>query len=123
MKPGPTMRVVRPTDNLAAIAEMYAKGLGFDVLAEFEDHRGFDGVILDHPKETYHIEFTSERGHKVCKAPTRDHLLVFYIPDKNDWEEGCAQMISAGFREMPSYNPYWDLQAEHSKISMDIAWC
>jgi hypothetical protein len=35
MKPGPTMRVVRPTDNLAAIAEMYAKGLGFDVLAEF----------------------------------------------------------------------------------------
>jgi hypothetical protein len=110
MKHGSTMRVVRPTDNLAAIAEMYAKGLGFDVLAEFEDHRGFEGVILGHPKEPYHIEFTSERGHKVGKAPTRDHLLVFYIPDKNDWEAGCAQMISAGFRKMPSYNPYWDLQ-------------
>jgi hypothetical protein len=110
MKPGSTMRVVRPTDNLAAIAEMYAKGLGFDVLAEFEDRRGFEGVILGHPKEPYHIEFTSERGHKAGKAPTRDHLLVFYIPDKNDWEAGCAQMISAGFRKMPSYNPYWDLQ-------------
>jgi len=71
MKPGSTMRVVRPTDNLAAIAEMYAKGLGIDVLAKFEDHRGFDGVILGHPKQPYHIEFTSQRGHEVGKAPTR----------------------------------------------------
>src|SRR5882762_5255363 len=98
MKPGSTMRVVRPTDNLAAIAEMYAKGLGFD------------GVILGHPKQPYHIEFTSQRGHEVGKAPTRDHLLVFYVPDKNDWEAGCEQMISAGFREAHSCNPYWDLQ-------------
>jgi hypothetical protein len=117
MKPGSTMRVARPTDNLAAIAEMYAKGLGFDVLAEFEDHRGFNGVILGHPKQSCHIEFTSQRGHKVGKAPTRDHLLVFYIPDKNDWEAGCAQMISAGFREIPSYNPYWDL---HGRTFEDI---
>jgi len=49
---------------------MYAKGLGFAVLAEFEDHRGFDGVILGHPRQPYHIEFTSQRGHKVGKAPT-----------------------------------------------------
>jgi hypothetical protein len=44
MKPGSTMRVARPTDNLGAIAEMYAKGLGFAVLAEFKDHRGFDKI-------------------------------------------------------------------------------
>jgi hypothetical protein len=104
------MRVARPTDNLAAIAEMYAKGLGFTVLAQFEDHRGFDGVILGHPKQHYHIEFTSQRGHQVGEAPTRDHLLVFYLPDKDDWEAASAQMTSAGFREVPSNNPYWDLQ-------------
>ena len=112
MKPGSTMRVARPTDNLAAIAEMYAKGLGFAVLAEFKDHRGFDGVILGHPRQPYHIEFTSQRGHKVGKAPTQDHLLVFYVPDKDQWEAGGAQMISAGFHEVPSYNPYWDLQGK-----------
>jgi len=110
MKPRSTMRVVRPTDNLAAIAEMYAKGLGFDVLAEFEDHRGFDGVIMGHPKQPYRIEFTSQRGHEVGKAPTPDHLLVFYVSDKNDWAAGWAQMISAGFREAHSYNPYCDQQ-------------
>ena len=109
MKPGSTMRVARPTDNLAAIAAMYAKGLGFAVLSEFNDHRGFDGVILGHPKQPYHLEFTSQRQHEVGKAPTKDHLLVFYIPDHANWEANCGQMISAGFREVPSYNPYWDL--------------
>ena len=86
MKVGSTMREARPTDNLAAIAEMYTKGLGFGLLAEFQDHRGFDGVILGHPEQAYHIEFTCQRGHKVGKAPTRDHLLVFYVPDKHEWE-------------------------------------
>jgi hypothetical protein len=121
MKSGSTMRVARPTDNLVAIAEMYAKGLGFAVLAEFKDHRGFDGVILGHPKQPYHIEFTSQRGHKVGNAPIQDHLLFFYIPDKNEWESRCAQMTSTGFREISSYNAYWTCRAGHSKISVDIA--
>ena len=112
MKPGFTMRIARPTDNLAGIAEMYSKGLGFTVLAEFIDHEGFDGVILGHPQQPYHIEFTAQRGHQVGNAPTKDHLLVFYIPDKNEWDESCKQMIAAGFRGVPSYNPYWDVQGK-----------
>jgi len=110
MKPGSTMRVARLTDNLATLAEMYVKGLGFVMLAEFKDHRGFDGVILGHPRQRYHIEFTSQREHLVGKAPTQDHLLIFYLPNEDEWEAGCAQMISAGFRNVSSYNPYWDLQ-------------
>jgi len=110
MKPGSTMRVARPTDNLATLAKMYVKGLGFVMLAEFKDHRGFNGVILGHPSQRYHIEFTSQREHLVGKAPTQDHLLIFYLPNKDEWEAGCAQMISAGFRNVSSYNPYWDLQ-------------
>src|SRR5215831_13680274 len=51
MKPGLTMRVARPTDNLAAIADMYVKGLGLTVLIQFEDHRGFDGSSLPYLKE------------------------------------------------------------------------
>ena len=31
------MRVARPTDNLPAIADMYAKGLGFSVLVIVAD--------------------------------------------------------------------------------------
>ena len=110
MKPSSTMRIARPTDNLATLAEMYVNGLGFVMLAEFKDHRGFDGVVLGHPRQRYHIEFTSQREHQVGKAPTQDHLLIFFVPNKDEWEAGCAQMISAGFRSVSSYNPYWDLQ-------------
>jgi len=49
---------------------------------------------------------------KSAKLRPQDHLLVFYVPDKNQWEAGRAQMISAGFHEVPSYNPYWDLQGK-----------
>lgn len=106
--PRNTLRVARPTDSLAAIADMYRVGLGLSVLASFENHRGFDGIVLGHPNHPYHLEFTHHRGHTVGRAPTRDHLLVFYIPDRADWEATCARMRSAGFREVASYNPYWD---------------
>ena len=102
------MRVARLADNLAAIAAMYAKGLGFAVLAEIKDHCGFDGVILGHPTQPYHIEFTSQREHEVGKAPTKDHLLVLYIPITAIGNR-IVDKLSAGFRQVPSYNPYRDL--------------
>jgi hypothetical protein len=102
------MRVARPTDNLARISRMYAQGLGFAVLAQFEDHQGFDGVILGHPQHPYHLEFTHHRGTKVGSAPTQDNLLVFYMPDSDVWEKACIAMQRAGFDLVPSYNTYWD---------------
>src|SRR5512135_837521 len=90
----PVLRVARPTDNLQAIAGMYAAGLGFSVLAEFGDHQGFDGVMLAHPSHPYHLEFTSHRGHEVRRAPSQDHLLVFYLPDPGEWAAACARMAT-----------------------------
>jgi len=103
------MRVARPTDNLSTIADMYTRGLGFTTLAQFSDHEGFDGVILGHPRHAYHLEFTSHRGHQVGRAPTKDHLLLFYIPDQREWNAACDRMTAAGFRNVQSYNPYWDV--------------
>lgn len=102
------MRVARPTDNLESIARMYSDGLGFELLGEFVNHRGFDGVILGHPGAPYHLEFTSQHGQRVGAAPTRDHLLVFYIPDRDEWERRCLRIIAAGFRQVQSWNPFWD---------------
>ena len=110
MKPGLVMRVARPSDNLEAIADMYRRGLGFEVLGHFEDHAGFDGVILGHPTQPYHLEFTAHRGPAVGKAPNQEHLLVFYIPDCIEWESSCAQMLTAGFGQATSCNPYWNAQ-------------
>ena len=102
------LRVARPTDNLQAIADMYQNGLGLDVLSHFEDHEGFDGIMLGNSEMPYHFEFTHHRGHEAGKAPTQDNLLVFYIPDQGQWEEQCRKMVEAGFILVSSYNPYWD---------------
>jgi hypothetical protein len=111
------LRIARPTDHLTAIAAMYATGLDFTVLAEFHDPDGFDGIILGHPHAPYHLEFTTQRGHQVGKAPTQDHLLVFYLPDQAEWEARCARMLAAGFQRVPSYNPYWDV---HGRTFEDL---
>jgi hypothetical protein len=111
------LRVARPTNNLEAIARMYVEGLGFNILGAFENHRGFDGVILGHPHTTYHLEFTSRHGHRAGTAPDAEHLLVFYMPDQADWKHACERAAVAGFEQVPSTNPYWD---GHGRTFKDI---
>jgi len=104
------LRIARPTDNLLKIASMYEKGLGFTRLSAFEDHAGFDGVILGHPQNAYHLEFTQHQGTTVGKAPSQDHLLVFYVPDLQEWQDACNHMEVAGFEDVASFNSYWDAE-------------
>lgn len=112
-----TLRVARPTDNLNALARMYSEGLGMQILGHFEDHEGFDGVMLGQPGGPYHLEFTSKSDHEAGRAPTQDNLLVFYIPDPDRWQATCAQMEAAGFTPVPSFNPYWD---RHGRTFEDL---
>ncbi|MGH7826579.1 MAG: hypothetical protein ACREQ7_15580 [Candidatus Binatia bacterium] len=49
------LRVARSTDNLTQVLKFYRDGLGFEVLYEFHDHDGFDGVMLGHNGAAYHL--------------------------------------------------------------------
>ena len=51
------LRVVRPSDDLAANVKFYRDGLGFEVLFEFRDHDGFDAVMLGRKEAAYHLAF------------------------------------------------------------------
>jgi len=104
----PVLRVARPTDQLAVIQRFYQDGLGFELLAQFDNHNGFDGLILGHRQWPYHLEFTHHRGHMVGKAPSADNLLVLYFPDEDTWRQQVERMRAHGFESVASYNPYWD---------------
>jgi catechol 2,3-dioxygenase-like lactoylglutathione lyase family enzyme len=106
------LRVARPTDNLSEIVRFYRDGLGFDVIDSFEDHHGFDGVMLGRAGFPYHLEFTHHRGHNVGKSQTEENLLVFYLPDKGEWQRAVDRMIKHGYKPVKSYNPYWDVQGK-----------
>src|ERR1700719_714458 len=104
----PTLRVARPSDDLEALLPFYRDGLGLTLLARFDGHEGFDGLMLGSSDAHYHFEFTRARGHRAGRAPTLDHLLVFYFPDKAEWRSAVDRMLGAGFEPVPPFNPYWD---------------
>lgn len=87
---------------------MYRDGLGMRLLGGFEDHAGFDGVMLGFDGAGWHLEFTHCRTHPVAPAPTAEDLVVLYLPETPEWEAANARMACAGFRRVDSFNPYWD---------------
>lgn len=107
-----TLRIARPTDNLSEVSKQYVDGLGFKVIGEFQDHDGFNGIIIGHDVHPYHFEFTHHIGTTVGRAPTKDNLMVFYILDTEDWLKACTAMSSANFISVESYNPYWDVDGK-----------
>src|SRR2546423_5181244 len=102
------LRIVRPTDNMADVVKFYRDGLGFEVVGSFEDHDGFDGVLLAHRGAEYHLEFTHKAGHSAGRAPSADNLLVFYLPQIEEWNEAIARLEHHAYRAVKSFNPYWD---------------
>ncbi|MCF1462123.1 VOC family protein [Agrobacterium vitis] len=104
----PILRVARPTDSIEGLRPFYQSGLGFEEIASFRDHNGFNGVMFGHKRWPYHLEFTHHIGHSVGRAPTQDNLLVFYLPEEEAWQSAVNRMRDAGFRPVTSYNPYWD---------------
>ena len=102
------LRVARPTDHLEEVVRFYTEGLGLSVLDSFEDHEGFDGVMVGIPGAAWHLEFTRKREHEAGVAPTKDNLLVFYLPDRSEWQDAVDRMVAAGHPPVRAVNPYWD---------------
>ncbi|KAF2240877.1 Glyoxalase/Bleomycin resistance protein/Dihydroxybiphenyl dioxygenase [Trematosphaeria pertusa] len=102
------LRIARPTPSITALLPFYTSGLGFSIIGSFTGHAGFDGVMLGHASLPYHLEFTQQEGHDVGRAPTKDNLLVFYLPDEEDWTDAVQRMEKAGFESVKGWNPYWE---------------
>ncbi len=106
----PHLRIARPVSDLQKTRAMYIHGLGLRVIGSFENHEGFDGVMLGLVGADYHFEFTSCRAHPVRPSPTLEDLAVFYLPTASQWQSMCADMLAAGFKQVASLNPYWDVR-------------
>ena len=106
----PTLRVARPTNDIAALLPFYCDGLGLVVLGAFTDHEGFDGVMVGAPHAPYHLEFTRKHEGSVGRAPTHEHLLVLYVHERGEWLRAVQRMRDAGFAPVEPGNPYWARQ-------------
>ncbi len=103
------LRIARATDQLDSVLKFYRDGLGFEVISSFQDHSGYDGVMLGQEGAGYHLEFTQHQHERAGRAPTQENLLVFYLPDRVDWHTLIERLAALGHTPVASANPYWDV--------------
>jgi catechol 2,3-dioxygenase-like lactoylglutathione lyase family enzyme len=108
--PAAQVRIARPTDKLGEVVRFYSEGLGLEILGSFKDHDGYSGVMVGLPGREYHLEFTEHEHGSPCPAPTKDNLLVFYIPDTVAIETIAARLGEMGHAPVEPENPYWQKQ-------------
>jgi catechol 2,3-dioxygenase-like lactoylglutathione lyase family enzyme len=97
------VRFARHTGRLAELVGFYRDGLGLPEIGRFEDHDGYDGVFLDLPGTSAHLEFTTG-GDEPLPVPHEETLLVLYLGDTNTVEQVCRR---AGVEPVEPANPYW----------------
>jgi hypothetical protein len=78
------------------------------VLSSVLDHAGIDGVMLGRARWPYHLELTRRRHDPIEPRPTAEDLLVFYLPDDEQWRTAVRRLRGAAGRAVTSANPYWD---------------
>ncbi|WYP26962.1 VOC family protein [Alkalihalobacillus sp. FSL W8-0930] len=101
------IRIARPTDQLERIIEFYEKGLGLKQIGSFQKHSGYNGVMYGLPDATYHLEFTQHIEGSPCPAPTKDNLLVFYVPEYEEIKQVAERLNKLRYGEVEPENPYW----------------
>jgi catechol 2,3-dioxygenase-like lactoylglutathione lyase family enzyme len=106
------IRFARPTDKLEEVISFYRDGLGMPMIGHFENHAGYSGVMLGIPDERVHVEFTHAKGGSPCPAPTRDNLLVIYMPDMQMYRDALKHMRDQGHASVEPENPYWKDKSE-----------
>ncbi|MDQ0246056.1 catechol 2,3-dioxygenase-like lactoylglutathione lyase family enzyme [Bacillus fengqiuensis] len=105
--PAVQMRIARPTDKFEEIIQFYGEGLGLRKIGEFYGHDGFDGVMFGLPSLPYHLEFTRHVDGSPCPAPTKDNLLVFYMPDGDAIDRIITRLDTLGYTPVEPENPHW----------------
>jgi hypothetical protein len=115
------VRIARPTDKLQEIERFYCQGLGLKKLGYFEDHAGFDGLMIGLPSSPYHLEFTHYRAGSPGIAPTKENLLVLYIPDRLRIEQVVNKLADMGYPAVDPENPYW-LEKEAITVEDPDKW-
>ena len=106
--PAVQVRIARPTSRLNEVVCFYRDGLGLKVIGSFEEHAGYSGVMLGLPGHQFHLEFTSHSAGSPCPAPTKDNLLVFYIPDRQAVSFLVERLAAMGYFPVAPENPYWE---------------
>ncbi len=117
---GVQFRIARPSSRLDATAAFYRDGLGLSVLASWEDHDGYDGVVLGMPDGSRQLELLHHVD--VTPNPTSEDQLVLYLAGPEAVEALAEQIRAVGGVSRPSANPYWERDGAVCFVDPDGYW-
>jgi len=99
-------RAARHTNKLESLIEFYTQVLEFEILGEFKDHDGYDGVFLGRKNENWHLEFTTT-AEAVNHQFDEDDLMVFYPQNKEEYTRITDKIKTSDLLRLEPKNPYW----------------
>jgi catechol 2,3-dioxygenase-like lactoylglutathione lyase family enzyme len=99
------VRIARPTRDLERTVAFYG-ALELPVLASFQDHAGYTGVVLGLPDASRQLELVLRDGED--PAPTDEDQLVLYLGSAERVEKAAELIRAQGFESRAAANPYWE---------------
>ncbi|PKR78393.1 hypothetical protein CEY16_01150 [Halalkalibacillus sediminis] len=100
------MRIARPTNNLEKMRNFYVEVLDLEKIGEF-NHNGYHGLLIGLPDQKVHLELLESEHDLETRAPSEDHLLVFYFETKEEIVQIKEELMAHGYKPVEPLNPYW----------------
>ncbi len=97
------LRIARPSRDLVAAERFWVDGLRLEVL--YRTTEGHRLLMVGWSTACWHLELVEDTA--VEPQPTEEDLLVLYLGQPAA-EALVARLLSAGGRQVPARNPYWD---------------
>ena len=101
------MTVARPKEKLDEVVRFYRDGIGLGVVGLQEGQEGYSEVMLSLPSRVSHLEFSYNEIDSEPSIPSKDDLLVLYMPDKPAVDGIVKRLGSMGYCPVPAQNSYW----------------
>ncbi|WP_313359616.1 VOC family protein [Empedobacter sp.] len=100
-------RVTRHTNQINEIKKFYTKVLNFEILGEFQNHNGYDGIFIGKPDLDWHLEFTTTHEN-INHHFDEDDCLVFYPTTQQKYNKLIERLEIHHIKPIKSKNPYWN---------------
>lgn len=110
-----TFRFARHTNDILKLQSFYVDVLGMEILGDFKNHNGYDGVFLGKKNENWHLEFT--KSEEIISFNFGDEdILVFYPNTRLEYESILDNIENSSIKSIEAKNQYWN---ENGKMFLD----
>lgn len=113
------LRIARPTRDLVAAVAFYGL-LDLPVLATFDDHDGYSGVVLGLPDPSRQLELVTHED--AAPTPSAEDQLVLYLGSEERVTSFADRIRASGVEPSASPNPYWAKTGAVCFVDPDGYW-